>query len=49
MDSDGNEIGDSINLTPCDYLLDDVFTTDWESLITDDIDISMPGLVEEYF
>lgn len=48
-DSDGNEIGDSINLTPCDYLLDDVLITEWESLITDDIDISMPGLVEVYF
>ena len=48
-DSDGNEIGDSINLTPCDYLLDDVVTTDWESLITDDIELSIPGLVEEYF
>lgn len=48
-DSDGNEIGDSINLTPCDYLLDDVMITDWESLITDDIELSIPGLVEEYF
>lgn len=49
MDSDGNEIGDSINLTPCDYLLDNVFIKDWEDLISEDIDISIPGLVEDYF
>lgn len=49
MDSDGNEIGDSINLTPCDYLLDDVFIKDWEDLISEDIDISIPGLIEDYF
>lgn len=49
MDSDGNEIGDSINLMPCDYLLDDVFIKEWEDLISEDIDISIPGLVEDYF
>lgn len=49
MDSDGNEIGDSINLTPCDYLLDEVFIKEWEDLISEDINISIPGLVEDYF
>lgn len=49
MDSDGNEIGDSINLMPCDYLLDDVFIKEWKTLISEDIDISIPGLVEDYF
>lgn len=49
MDSDGNEIGDSINLMPCDYLLDCVFIKEWDDLISEDIDISIPGLVEDYF
>ena len=48
-DPDGNEIGDSINLTPCDYLLDSVTTTDWESLISEDISIPVPGLINDYF
>lgn len=32
VDSDGNEIGDSVDLSPCDYLLDSVHLTDWESI-----------------
>lgn len=44
-DECGNEIGDSIDLTPCNYILDDVTIYDWESLINDDIQIVMPGIV----
>lgn len=43
-DENGNEIGDSIDLTPCNYVLDDVTIYDWESLINDDIQIVMPGM-----
>lgn len=32
VDSEGNEIGDSIDLSPCDYLLDQVHLKDWESI-----------------
>lgn len=28
IDSHGNEVGDSIDLEPCDYLLDDIFSVD---------------------
>lgn len=43
-DECGNEIGDSIDLTPCNYILDDVTIYDWQSLINDDIQIVMPGM-----
>lgn len=38
-DKYGNLIGDSIDLSPCDYLINDVNTIKWEDLITDDIEI----------
>lgn len=44
LDDWGNEIGDSIDLTPCNYILDDVTIYDWQSLINDDIQIVMPGI-----
>lgn len=40
-DSAGNEIGDSIDLTPCDYLLDSVTTVDWEALLTKEVEIQV--------
>lgn len=40
-DDQGNETGDSIDLTPCDYLLDSVYTVDWESLFTEEIGLQV--------
>ena len=39
-DQDGNLLGDSINLTPCDYLLDDIEELDFESLFSEEITIN---------
>ncbi len=39
IDSAGNETGDSINLEPCDYLLDSVYVTDWEKIFHEEIEI----------
>ena len=38
-DDKGNETGDSVDLTPCDYLLDDVSVIDWEKLFTEEISV----------
>lgn len=38
-DSNGNECGDSIDLTPCDYLLDDIEVPDWEEIFYDEIEV----------
>lgn len=38
-DSDGNITGDSVDLSPCDYLLDGETTPDWESIFQDEIQI----------
>lgn len=39
-DSNGNEIADSIDLTPCDYLLDGINDIpDWETLISEEVTI----------
>lgn len=40
-DKDGNITGDSIDLTPCDYLLDDIDIERWESLFEEDIIINV--------
>ena len=40
-DKDGNITGDSIDLSPCDYLLDDVELFDFESLFTDEIVVNV--------
>lgn len=37
FDKNGNETGDSVDLTPCDYLLDTVNKVDWEMLDTEEI------------
>ena len=41
MDKDGNITGDSIDLSPCDYLLDDIEMFDFDSLFTDEITIQV--------
>lgn len=39
VDKNGNERGDSIDLSPTTYVLDDVEVIDWEKLWTDEIEI----------
>lgn len=38
-DDQGNITGDSIDLSPCDYLLDAVEVVDWQQIFTDTIEI----------
>ena len=38
---DGIEYGDSIDLVPCDYVLDDVEQVDWESIFYDEIEVQV--------
>lgn len=40
-DSNGNEVGDSIDLTPCDYKLDSVDEVDWERLFEEEIEVQV--------
>ena len=40
-DEMGNERGDSIDLSPCDYLLDSVRYVDWESIFEEEIAIQV--------
>lgn len=39
IDDAGNETGDSINLSPCDYLLDSITITDFDSLFIEEIEV----------
>lgn len=41
IDENGNEVGDSVDMSPCDYLLSSVYT--WEQLITNDIEVQVYG------
>ena len=41
IDEDGNETGDSIDLSPCDYLLSKVDIFDWEALFEEDIEVQI--------
>ena len=41
IDSNGNETGDSIDLSPCDYLLSSVNKVDWESLFDEEIEVQV--------
>lgn len=41
IDDNGNETGDSIDLTPCDYLLDSAFTYNWNALTEEPIAIQI--------
>ena len=43
IDSKGNERGDSIDLSPNDYLLDSVHEVDWETIFKEDIKIQVYG------
>lgn len=38
-DAEGNECGDSIDLSPCDYKLDSVRSVDWEKLFYEEIEV----------
>lgn len=42
-DENGNEVGDSIDLTPCDYLADMVELKDWQRIFKDEIFIEAYG------
>ena len=47
IDEAGNEVGDSIDLSPCDYLLSKVEKVDWEDLFNEDIEIQIyEGVIE---
>lgn len=41
IDDNGNETGDSIDLMPCDYLLDSVSCPEWDELFKDEIEIQV--------
>lgn len=41
VDKDGNETADSINLSPCDYLLSSVHVVDWEQFFEEEIMIQV--------
>ena len=43
VDEEGNETGDSVDLSPCDYLLDDVENPEWETLEILEIGIQVYG------
>lgn len=38
-DKNGNSIADSIDLSPCDYLINDMNTITWEDIITEEIEV----------
>ena len=39
IDKNGNMTGDSIDLSPCDYLLDSIDIADWESIFMEEIEV----------
>ena len=39
IDKNGNERGDSIDLSPTTYVLDDITVVDWDSLWEEEIEI----------
>lgn len=41
IDEQGNETGDSIDLSPCDYLLDDITVEDWMSIFDKVIEVQV--------
>ena len=40
-DDQGNEIGDSIDLSPCDYLLSSVSKVDWQDIFNEEIEVQI--------
>ena len=41
IDEIGNETADSIDLEPCDYLLDDISVIDWDKLFEEEIEVTV--------
>ena len=41
IDEEGNETGDSIDLSTCDYLLDGIEVVNWRELFVDDVEIQV--------
>ena len=41
VDDKGNERGDSIDLSPTTYVLDDIVTYDWDDLMTEEISVQI--------
>lgn len=41
VDDAGNETGDSISLTPCDYLLSSVYVYDWDEIMKEEVMIQV--------
>lgn len=41
IDEQGNEVGDSIDLSPCDYLLSKVEKFDWQALFDEEIEVQI--------
>ena len=41
IDDQGNETGDSIDLSPCDYLLDEITVEDWMSIFDKVIEVQV--------
>lgn len=41
VDDNGNERGDSIDLSPTTYVLDDIVTYDWDDLMTEEISVQI--------
>lgn len=41
IDSNGNETGDSIDLSPCDYLLDSVDVVDWTLIDDEEVEVQV--------
>lgn len=41
IDDQGNETGDSVDLTPCDYLLDEISLVDWNKIYNEEIAIQV--------
>lgn len=38
-DEQGNETGDSINLYPCDYLLNSIYAVNWDALFSEELEV----------
>ena len=49
IDKDGNEVGDSIDLSPCDYLLSSVEKCDWEDLFNEEVGLQIYDEMEGDF
>lgn len=49
IDKNGNETGDSVDLNPCDYLLDSIFINDdWEELFQDEYEMQQLTMESDY-